>query len=158
MASHAAVARDHCVAYASPALRREFMAPKDRHDHHRSHSHSHDGPTIQSERGPYAAFVDELFCLGQIDAEKRDFLHRGLTTASGAPVPSITRPSSAGIKYSDGALKRAAAAGLVRRVDGGRTIIGCGPETVHWGYLWGAAEPIAVVPAGAEVTIDTVSH
>jgi acetamidase/formamidase len=124
------------------------MADKD-HDH-AAHLHS--------ERGPYAAFVDELFRLGQIDAAKRDFLHRGLALAAGAPAAQITQPSSAGIRYSDGSVKRAAAAGLVRRGDGGRTLIGCGPETVHWGYLWGAAEPIAIVQPGAEVTIDTVSH
>jgi acetamidase/formamidase len=131
------------------------MAPNDPHHHQ-------DGTQFHSERGPYAAFVDELFRLGQIDAEKRDFLHRGLAEAGGIPDgipgPGVTRPSSAGTKYSEAGLKRASAAGLVRRGDGGRTIIGCGPETVHWGYLWGAAEPIAVVPPGAEVTIDTVSH
>src|SRR5258708_6000875 len=92
--------------------------------------HHHDAdPQIQSERGPYAAFVAELFRLGQIDAGKRDFLHRGLAGAAGAPTTPITQPSSAGIKYSDAAAKRAAAAGLVKRGDSGRTIIGCGPET-----------------------------
>jgi len=89
---------------------------------------------------------------------KRDFLHRGLTGAAGAPpahhpaefrrdqVIPAARPSGA------------TAAGLVTRNDAGRTFIGCGPETVHWGYLWGAAEPVAIVKPGAEVTIDTVSH
>jgi acetamidase/formamidase len=123
------------------------------HDHPHRHS-----PQLQSERGRYADFVDELYRLGQIDAEKRDFLRRGLAGSAGPAAPSVTQPSSAGINYSDAALKRAAAAGLVRRGDGGRTHIGCGPETVHWGYLWGAAEPIAVVPPAAEVTIETVSH
>jgi len=46
----------------------------------------------------------------------------------------------------------------VRRAGPGKTTIGCGPETVHWGYLWGAEEPIAIVQPGDEVTIDTVSH
>src|SRR5207302_4831452 len=114
------------------------------------------------ERGPrpaaparYLDFVDQLFNSGQLDGEKRDFLRRGLAGGD-APRPTA-RPSSAGIKYADAALRRAAAAGLVRNV-GGRTIIGCGPETVHWGFLWGASEPIAIVAPGAEVTIDTMSH
>ena len=68
------------------------------------------------------------------------------------------RPNSAGISYSDAAARRAADAGLVRRNAAGKTVIGCGPETVHWGYLWGAQEPIAIVKPGEEVTIDTVSH
>jgi acetamidase/formamidase len=36
--------------------------------------------------------------------------------------------------------------------------VGCGAETVHWGYLWGAADPVAVVRPGETITIDTVSH
>ncbi|MBV8653320.1 MAG: acetamidase/formamidase family protein [Alphaproteobacteria bacterium] len=119
------------------------------------HQHTHDHAHIQSRRGAYPEFVNELFRLGLVDAEKRDFLHRGLATAGiGA---RVTKPSSAGITYSDEAVKRAAASGLVRMA-GGRTVIGCGPETVHWGYLWGAEAPVAVVQPGTEVTVDTVSH
>jgi len=125
------------------------MTPKDQH------GHDHAGPTIRSDRAPYLGFVDELFRLGLVDAEKRDFLRRGLMGGIGAT--AIARPSSAGIAYSDAASRRAAAAGLVRR-EGGRTTIGVGPETVHWGYLWGAAEPVAIVKPGEEVTVDTLSH
>jgi acetamidase/formamidase len=117
--------------------------------------HTHDHTQIQSKRGAYPEFVDELFRLGLVDAEKREFLHRGLASAGHAT--SITKPSSAGIKYSDAAATRATASGLVRE-SGGRTVIGVGPETVHWGYLWGAQEPVAIVKSGAEVTIDTLSH
>jgi acetamidase/formamidase len=127
------------------------MAPRDRN------GHDHDHAAVQSSaRAPYLDFVDELFRLGRIDAGKRDFLRRGL--AAGAAEPTrIARPSSTGIKYADDAVRRASAAGLVRR-KGSRTTIGCGPETVHWGYLWGAQEPVAIVQPGDEVTIDTVSH
>jgi acetamidase/formamidase len=127
------------------------MAPNDRHSHGRGHGQ------IQSERGNYQGFVDELFRLGLVDAVKRDFLHRGLAAAGEVGPTRIAKPSSAGIRYSDAAARNAAAAGLVGKV-GGRTIVKIGPETVHWGYLWGAAEPIAIVEPGAEVTIDTVSH
>jgi acetamidase/formamidase len=119
--------------------------------------HRHEHGQIQSERGNYQGFVDELFRLGLVDAEKRDFLHRGLAAAGEVGPTRIAKPSSAGIKYSDAAARKAAAAGLVSKV-GGRTIVKIGPETVNWGYLWGAAEPIAIVEPGAEVTIDTVSH
>jgi acetamidase/formamidase len=132
------------------------MAPLGKDGPQRHRHGSGDGHAcVSSSRAPYIDFVDELFRLGQIDADKRDFLRRGLA----APAPSeIARPSSSGIRYSDAMARRAAAAGLVRRAESGRTIIGCGPETVHWGYLWGAQEPIAIVKAGDEVTIDTVSH
>ncbi|HZS81604.1 MAG TPA: acetamidase/formamidase family protein [Stellaceae bacterium] len=117
----------------------------------------HPGAAIQSARAPYLAFVDELFRLGLVDAERRDFLRRGLAAAGALDTSKIAKPSSAGIRYSDEAARKAAAAGLVRQ-EGGRTVIGVGPETVHWGYLWGAASPIAIVKPGAEVTIDTLSH
>jgi acetamidase/formamidase len=120
-----------------------------------SHSHAHGRPPVGAA-APYLELVDKLAEQGVIDGAKRDFLRRGLI---GAP-PSSTggRPSSSGIAYSDAAAKRAAQAGLVRRSSAGRTVIGVGPETVHWGYLWGAQQPIAIVEPGAEVTIDTVSH
>jgi hypothetical protein len=115
------------------------MAPRDKD------GHDHDHAPVQSSRAPYLDFVDELFRLGQIDAGKRDFLRRGL---AGAPEPTrIARPNSTGIKYVDDAARRATAAGLVRRA-GNKTTIACGPETVHWGYLWGAQEPIAIVQPG----------
>jgi acetamidase/formamidase len=132
------------------------MAPRDKDGPHHRHDHAHE--SAQTARTPYLDFVDELFRLGQVDAGKRDFLRRGLA-ATGADAPTeIGRPSSAGIRYSDAAARRAAASGLVRQTAPRKTTIGCGPETVHWGYLWGAQEPIAIVQPGDEVTIDTVSH
>ncbi len=59
---------------------------------------------------------------------------------------------------SEAALKRAADAKLVETLGGGRHRLLCGPETVHWGYLSGAAEPVLRIAPGDEVTIDTVSH
>src|SRR5258707_7480734 len=106
------------------------MAPRDRDGHDHGHA------PVQSARAPYLEFVDDLFRLGQIDAGKRDFLRRGLAATGPAASTRIARPNSAGIKYSDAAARRAAASGLVRRTAAGRTAIGCGPETVHWGYLF----------------------
>jgi acetamidase/formamidase len=132
------------------------MAPLDKVVPHHRHDHPHE--PAQAARAPYLDFVDELFRLGRVDADKRDFLRRGLA-ATGADAPAeIGRPSSAGIKYSDASAHRAAASGLVRQTAPRKTTIACGPETVHWGYLWGAQEPIAIVKPGDEVTIDTVSH
>ncbi len=105
----------------------------------------------------YQGFVDELFRLGLVDAEKRDFLHRGLTDAAGSPLAPFTKPTAARHRASQQAAERAAAAGLVTRTD--NTLrIGSGPETVHWGYFSGALDPIAFVRPGETVTIDTVSH
>jgi acetamidase/formamidase len=132
------------------------MAPRDKDGPH--HRHDHAAASTQAGGAPYLDFVDELFRLGQIDAGKRDFLRRGLAAAGSAAPTRIARPNSAGIRYSDEAARRAVAAGLVRQTAAGRTMIGCGPETVHWGYLWGAEAPIAIVKPGDEVTIDTVSH
>ncbi len=132
------------------------MAPRDKDVPHHGHDHPHE--PAQAARTPYLDFVDDLFRLGRVDADKRDFLRRGLA-ATGADAPAeIGRPSSAGIKYSDASARRAAASGLVRQTAPRKTTIACGPETVHWGYLWGAQEPIAIVKPGDEVTIDTVSH
>jgi acetamidase/formamidase len=66
-------------------------------------------------------------------------------------------PSSRGLPVVEGAARRAEAAGLVTRSATG-VHLGCGPETVHWGYLSGAIEPVAFVRSGDTVTIDTVSH
>ena len=133
------------------------MAPRDKGDplHGDDPPHRHVQAGALSGPAPYLEIVDDLFGRGHIDAGKRDFLRRGLAAAEPT---RIARPNSAGISYSDAAARRAADAGLVRRNAAGKTVIGCGPETVHWGYLWGAQEPIAVVKPGDEVTIDTVSH
>lgn len=120
--------------------------------------HSH-GAVPRSGRGSYAEFVDELFRLGLVDRDKRDFLRRGLAAAAGRPLAEpLLPPSSTGCRVSEAGLKRAADAGLVETLGGGRHQVRCGPETVHWGYLWGAAEPVLRVRPGDIVTIDTVSH
>jgi acetamidase/formamidase len=111
----------------------------------------------RSTPGRYLDFVDELFRLGLVDREKRDFLREGLR-AGPPPAPHLVQPSSTHIAPGDGAERRAREAGLVSELGTGHVKIGAGPETVHWGYLWGAAEPVVRVSPGARVTIDTVSH
>jgi acetamidase/formamidase len=119
--------------------------------------HEHDGDEKRSSPGRYLDFVDELFRMGLVDRAKRDFLREGLR--GGAPrAPDVVKPSSTHIVPGDAAEKKARAAGLVSDLDAGHVKIGVGPETVHWGYLWGAAEPVARVRPGSRVTIDTVSH
>ncbi len=105
----------------------------------------------------YHGFVDELFRLGLVDADKRDFLHRGLSGAA-APSTPVAKPTASGLTVSRQAAERAAAAGLVSRRPDGTLRIGSGPETVHWGYFSGASEPVAFVRPGDTVTVDTVSH
>ena len=121
------------------------------HDDHR-------GRGARSERGSYLDFVDELFRLKLIDAEKRDFLRQGLERAAGAAAVPIAQPSSLHSRVSEAGLKRAADAKLVETLSRGSYRVLCGPETVHWGYLWGAAEPVLRINPGDTVTIDTVSH
>ena len=107
--------------------------------------------------GRYRDFVEELFRLGLVDRDQRDFLRRGLA-AGALPPPPVMKPSSRGLPVSHAAAERAAAAGLVTRAGAvGMLRIGSGPETVHWGYLSGASDPIAFVPPGDIVSIDTVS-
>jgi acetamidase/formamidase len=120
---------------------------------HDDHAH-----TPRSERGRYLDFVDELFRLKLIDREKRDFLREGLRRAGEAGAPPIVPPASAHCRLSDAGLKRAADAGLAESFGGGCHRLRCGPETVHWGYLSGAAEPVLQIAPGDTVTIDTVSH
>jgi acetamidase/formamidase len=36
-------------------------------------------------------------------------------------------------------------------------IVNAGPETCHWGYFDATLDPVATVPSGSEVTIDTIS-
>src|SRR5258708_13223535 len=122
-------------------------------------NHAH-GPAARPERGSYADFVDELFRLKLIARDKRDFLREGLNRAGGGPAAPepLVPPSSTRCAVSEAGLKRAADAKLVETLGGGRHRVKCGPETVHWGYLWGAAEPVLRVNPGDTVTIDTVSH
>jgi acetamidase/formamidase len=122
--------------------------------HDQPHEH---GSAARSERGRYSDFVDELYRLQLIDREKRDFLREGLSAAAAAP--AITVPPTATLcRVSDAGLKRAADARLVETLGAGRHYVRSGPETVHWGYLWGAAEPVLRINPGETVTIDTVSH
>ena len=110
-----------------------------------------------TEHTGYRDFVDELFRLGLVDRDQRDFLRRGLAVGARPPAP-VTKPSSAGLPVSHATADRAAAAGLVTRGGDNALRIGSGPETVHWGYLSGASDPIAFVQPGDIVSIDTVSH
>ena len=111
---------------------------------------------MTQDTASYQGFVDELFRLGLVDAEKRDFLHRGLVATAGSPPAPFTKPTAARHRASQQAAERAAAAGRTRTDSTLR--IGSGPETVHWGYFSGALDPIAFVRPGETVTIDTVSH
>ena len=116
------------------------------------------GPGARSERGRYADFVDELFRLQLIDRDKRDVLREGLRRAAGGAAEPIAQPSSSHCRVSEAGMKRAAEAKLVETVTAGRYRVLCGPQTVHWGYLWGAAEPVLRINPGETVIIDTVSH
>jgi acetamidase/formamidase len=112
---------------------------------------------MTGDPGGYRDFVDELFRLGLVNRDQREFLRRGLA-AGGPPPAPVTKPASAGLAVSPAAAERAAAVGLVTRGADRALHIGSGPETVHWGYLSGASDPIAFVQPGDTVTIDTVSH
>ncbi|MDE2228804.1 MAG: acetamidase/formamidase family protein [Alphaproteobacteria bacterium] len=121
--------------------------------------------TARSRSKPFDAFIEELSRLALIGPEERAFLARGLKSpevrdflaADEAP-PTRTKPTAAAGSGSDALAKRARKAGLVRQTGDGAFHVKSGPETVHWGYLWSAAEPVLRVTPGATVTIDTVSH
>ena len=119
----------------------------------------------RSRPKPFEAFIDELSRLALIGPEERAFLAKGLKSRTvrdflGADKPSERRakPTAATGSASDALAKRARKAGLVRQTGDGAFHVKSGPETVHWGYLWSAAEPVLRVQPGATVTIDTVSH
>src|SRR5215469_10882204 len=118
----------------------------------------------RSRPKPFEAFIDELSRLALIGPEERAFLAKGLQSrtvrdflAADAPSERQTKPTAATGSTSDALAKRARKAGLVRSTGDGFHIKS-GPETVHWGYLWSATEPVLRVEPGATVTIDTVSH
>ena len=75
-----------------------------------------------------------------------------------AASPTHTRPAAAPGNTSEALENRARKHGLVRETGNNSFHVTSGPETVHWGYLWSAAEPVLRVRPGATVTIDTVSH
>ena len=114
------------------------------------------------KRGNYAEFLGELLRLELIGRAQHDNLLRGLQAAfqeDGGPVPPVQhRPATAFIHPSAALERRAFKAGLVKKVGVNAYRLASGPETVHWGYLWSAVEPVLRVKPGAVVTIDTVSH
>ncbi|HVZ28143.1 MAG TPA: acetamidase/formamidase family protein [Rhizomicrobium sp.] len=95
--------------------------------------------------------------------EQQQFLRRGLKSravrdffsANSAP---YAKPARATGSTSHVLESKARKAGLVRETGRNAFHVKSGPETVHWGYLWSAAEPVLRVAPGATVTIDTVSH
>jgi len=118
----------------------------------------------RSRPKPFEAFIDELSRLALIGPEERAFLAKGLQSrtvrnflATDETQERQAKPTEAAGSASDALAKRARKAGLVRSTREGFHIKS-GPETVHWGYLWSAAEPVLRVEPGATVTIDTVSH
>ena len=115
---------------------------------------SADHQHARSKPGHWRDFVDELFRLGHVDEEMRALLRRGLPFAAAA---EAALPSSVGLGAFEETARAAEKAGLVRRTEHGLHI-GCGAETVHWGYLSGAVQPVAFVQPGDTVVIDTVSH
>ena len=121
--------------------------------------------TARSRPKPFEAFIDELSRLALIGPEERAFLAKGLQSravrdflATDAPSERQAKPTAAAGSASDALAKRARKAGLVRQTGDNAFHVKSGPETVHWGYLWSAAEPVLRVAPGATVTIDTVSH
>jgi acetamidase/formamidase len=121
--------------------------------------HHHHHEAVLTERVPYRDFIAELHRLGLVSEAESTRLMDGIKSISVPIGPEIgAAPTSSHLDRPTGAVAaKAEAAGLVRRGADGLHI-GCGPETVHWGYLWGAADPVAFVQPGAVVTIDTVSH
>ncbi|HVA34909.1 MAG TPA: acetamidase/formamidase family protein [Stellaceae bacterium] len=120
----------------------------------------------RSRPKPFDAFVEELSRLALIGPEERAFLAGGLKSravrdflaADETPGSTHTKPTAAVGRAADGLEKRARKAGLVRQNRDGTFHLKSGPETVHWGYLWSAAEPVLRVKPGTTITIDTVSH
>jgi acetamidase/formamidase len=114
---------------------------------------------------PFQAFIEELSRLALIGPDERAFLAKGLKSralrdffADGAPATHSQPTAAVGRPTGNGLEKRARKAGLVRETRDGSFHVKSGPETVHWGYLWSAAEPVLRVKPGTTVTIDTVSH
>jgi acetamidase/formamidase len=118
---------------------------------------------LRHRSGPYEQFVTDLSRSDLISAEEHAFLLKGPRSrefrallASNEP-KTFTQPTTAAGNTSKALEQRARKAGLVRKTESGFHIKS-GPETVHWGYLWSAAEPVLRIQPGTTVTIDTVSH
>jgi len=111
--------------------------------------------------GPFDAFVAQQ----KLTPEQKEFLRRGLKSRAvraffdaNADQPSYTRPPGAPGSTSQTLENRARKTGLVKETGKNSFHLKAGPETVHWGYLWSAAEPVLRIKPGDTVTIDTVSH
>ena len=120
-----------------------------------------DGVEGKKERDGFDAFVAEQ----KLSPEEKQFLRRGLKNRAvreffnaNQASPTYTKPASAPGSCSDALENRARKTGLVREAGKNHFHVKSGPETVHWGYLWSAVEPVLRVSPGAIVTIDTVSH
>lgn len=114
-----------------------------------------------SGRASFDAFVAKQ----KLTPEEKQFLRRGLKSRkvrdffeAGAQEPSYTRASAAAGNTGEALENRARKAGLVKQTGKHSYTVKSGPETVHWGYLWSAAEPVLRIKPGDTVTIDTVSH
>ncbi|MGB8181821.1 MAG: acetamidase/formamidase family protein [Stellaceae bacterium] len=119
----------------------------------------------RAKPGPFAEFIEELSRVALIGPDERAFLAKGLKSravrdflASDEAPGSQAKPTAAAGNVSDALARRARKAGLVRQTGDNAFHVKSGPETVHWGYLWSAAEPVLRVEPGATVTIDTISH
>ncbi len=123
-----------------------------------SHGHDHGARSDAPARARYLDFVDEMCRVGAISRERRDVLRAGLTTAFGAELAVVVPPTSSHVTHGKGALERAAKAGLVSQDKRGEFTIRAGVETVHWGYLSGAIDPVLQIKPGDVVTMETVSH
>jgi acetamidase/formamidase len=120
------------------------------------------GMTVAKKKSePFDAFVAKQ----KLTPEEKEFLRRGLKSRSvrgffeaGKDQPSYTRPSNAPGSVSEALENRARKTGLVKQTGKHSYHVKSGPETVHWGYLSSAVEPVLRIKPGDTVTIDTVSH
>ena len=115
----------------------------------------------KDKRETFDAFVAKA----ALSPEEKQFLRRGLKSRAvrdffdaNKNAPALTKPAGAAGNRSEVLENSARKSGLVRETGKNAFHVKSGPETVHWGYLWSAAEPVLRVKPGATVTIDTVSH
>jgi acetamidase/formamidase len=119
------------------------------------------GESVAKKGSEFDAFVAKQ----KLTPEEKQFLRRGLKNRAvrdffeaGAKEPTYTRATAAPGNTSDALENRARKNGLVKQTGKNNYTVKSGPETVHWGYLWSAAEPVLRIKPGDTVTIDTVSH
>jgi acetamidase/formamidase len=108
---------------------------------------------------------DAFVAKATLSPEEKQFLRRGLKSravrdffTANAESPTHTKPTAQPGNNSEALENRARKTGLVRETGRNAFHVKSGPETVHWGYLSSAVEPVLRVKSGATVTIDTVSH